>query len=161
ERDRWGHPMIVPPGGGRPVPYVRASSAAKVVEDTYNLELWARRNVIFGMAHDRSLVARVLALGGEPSSWDQDTKKTANVIHEDAQAVAKAHQAADIGSALHKLTEYPDRGQLVEAGPYAPDLAAYSEALAVAGFTVDPDFIECRLVCDALQMAGSADRILV
>lgn len=160
-RDRWGRPLIVPADGGKPLPYTRASSAAKTIEDTYNLELWARRNVAFGMARDSSLIARVLALGGDPSTWDQSTKSAANKIHEDAAQVAQAHRGADIGTAVHRMTELVDRGQPLEAGPYEADIEAYVNAISAAGFTVDPAYIECRLVCDDLQMAGTADRILV
>jgi hypothetical protein len=160
QRDQWGRPLIVPPEGGAPVPYTRASAAAKTIEDTYNLELWARRNVVFGMARDPSLVARVLALGGDPSTWDMATKKQANKIHEDAADVALAHKAADIGTAVHRMTEIVDRNQPLIAGPYEADISAYVNALAAAGYEVDPAHIECRLVCDELRMAGSADRIL-
>ena len=158
ERDQWGRPLIVPADGGRPRPYTRASSAAKTVEDTFNLELWARRNVAFGMARDNSLVARVLALGGDPSTWDLAVKKQANQIVEDASGVALSHRAADIGTALHRLTEMLDRGDRVPAGPYEADLEAYVNALITAGLSVVE--VECRLVCDELEMAGTADRIL-
>ena len=126
-RDQWGRPLVIPPDGGNPRPYTRSSSAAKTVEDTYNLELWARRNVAYGMAKDRSLIARVLALGGDPSTWDLATKKACNAIVEDAAAVALAHRAADIGTAVHRMTEMLDRGQPVDAGPYEADLEAYVE----------------------------------
>ena len=154
-RDQWGRPLIVPPVGGRPRPYTRASSAAKTVEDTYNLELWARRNVAYGMARDQSLVARVLALGGEPSSWTMDTKKACNEMCTDATAVALAHRAADIGTAVHRMTEMLDRGQPVDAGPWEADLEAYVNTLIDAGLAVLDGHIECRLVCDELEVAGS------
>jgi len=157
-RDQWQRPLIVPPDGGRPRPYMRASAAAKTVEDTYNLELWARRNVAFGMARDHSLVARVLALGGDPSTWDLDTKKACNEIVEDAAGVALAHRAADVGTALHRMTELVDRGQAVDAGPWQGDLEAYVNTLIEARLTVVE--VECRLVCDELEMAGTADRIV-
>ena len=59
------------------------------------------------------------------------------------------------------MTEIVDRDQPLIAGPYEADLVAYVDALAAAGLEVDPTYIECRLVCDELQMAGTADRILV
>lgn len=160
DRDQWGRPLIVPEGGGKRVPYTRASAAAKTIEDTYNLELWARRNVAFGMARDPSLVARVLALGGDPSTWDQPTKAKANQIHTAAAEVALAHKAADIGTALHRMTEIIDRNEPLIAGPYEADIEAYVNAIAAAGYVVDARWIECRMVCDALLMAGSPDRIV-
>src|SRR6185503_18481592 len=91
-RDQYGRPLVVPATGGRPRPYTRSSSAAKTIEDTYNLELWARRNVAFGMARDTSLVARVLAAAGDPSTWDTPTKRAVDRIVEDAATVAQAHK---------------------------------------------------------------------
>jgi hypothetical protein len=160
DRDRWGRPLIVPAGGGKPKPYTRSSTAAKTVEDTYNLELWARRNVVYGMAHDASLVARVLALGGTPYTWGDDAKKAVNKIHERAAEVALAHKGADIGTAVHTMTERVDRGEQFDAGIYEADITAYVSALIRAELYVDPAHIECRLVCDELEMAGTADRIL-
>lgn len=159
-RDQWGHPLIVPPGGGKPKPYTRSSSAAKTVEDHWNLEMWARRNIAYGMAHDASLVARVLAIGGTPYTWSDDAKKDVNRIHERAAEVALAHKGADIGSALHLMTERVDRGEQFDAGIYEADITAYVGALIRAELIVDPAHIECRLVCDELEMAGTADRIL-
>jgi hypothetical protein len=160
-RDRWGRPLIVPKGGGKPIPYTRASSAAKTIEDTFNLELWARRNVAYGMARDASLVARVLAVGGDPGSWTQDQKKVVNKIHEDAQKVAQAHKGADIGTAVHTLTERLNRGEDVDGGPYQADLDAYCEALDAADLYTFKQWVECRMVCDSLEMAGTADRIVM
>jgi hypothetical protein len=159
-RDQWGRPLIVPPTGGKPVPYTRSSSAAKTVEDHWNLEMWARRNIAYGMAHDASLVARVLALGGTPYTWSDDHKKLVNRIHEDAAAVALSHKGADIGTAVHTMTERVDRGEQFDAGIYEADVNAYVSALIRAELAVDPAHIECRLVCDELEMAGTADRIL-
>ena len=122
--------------------------------------MWARRNVAFGMARDQSLVARVLAAGGDPSTWDTPTKRAIDRVHADAATVAQAHKGADIGTAVHRLTEMLDRGQRVIAGPYEADLEAYTNALIAAGLITDRRFVECRLVCDALEMAGTADRLL-
>jgi hypothetical protein len=158
KRDRWGRPLIVPAKGGKAKPYTRSSSAAKTIEDTYNLELWARRNVAFGMAVDASLVARVLAIGGDPGSWNESQRKAVAQVVTDAENAAQAHKAADIGSAVHKLTERVDLGEIVPAGPYEADIQAYVNALIVAGLAVT--HVECRMVCDSLEMAGTADRLV-
>ena len=157
KRDRWGRPLIVPDGGGKAKPYTRASSAAKAIEDTYGLELWARRNVAFGLAHDSSLVARILALGGSPSTWSKDDKQAATKVCDDAAGIAQAHKAADIGTAVHVMVERINRGETVAGGPYQADLDAYSQAVAEMAWTIDPELVECRMVCDELEMAGTCD----
>jgi hypothetical protein len=159
-RDRWGRPLIVPASGGKAKPYTRASSAAKTIEDTFNLELWARRNVVYGMAKDPSLAARVLALGGSPHEWDQDAKKQANAIAEAASTVAQAQRSADIGTAVHRMVERINLGEDVDGGPYQADLDAYRAAVDAMGWVIDPRYVECRMVCDELEMAGTCDLIV-
>lgn len=160
KRDRWGRPLIKQPDGSRK-PYTRASAAAKTIEDTYNLELWARRNVAYGLATDPSLIARLLAVGGTPHEWDNAAKKTVNEICDAAATVAQAHRAADIGTALHAILEQCDRGQTYTAGPYQPDVDAYLTALEQLGLQMLPEYVECRMVCDPLELAGTADNIAV
>jgi hypothetical protein len=159
-RDRWGRPLIVPAAGGKAKPYTRASSAAKTIEDTFNLEKWARRNVVYGMAKDPSLAARVLALGGSPHEWDQDAKKAANAIAEAAATVAQAQRSADIGTAVHRMVERINLGEDVDGGPYQADLDAYRAAVDAMGWVIDPRYVECRMVCDELEMAGTCDLIV-
>lgn len=159
-RDRWGRPLVSDPTTGKPVPYQRPSSWAKTIEDTFGLELWSRRNVAYGMARDTSLVARMLALPHTLTDWTGDDKKAANKVCEDAQAVAQAHKAADIGTALHRLTERADLGETVDAGPLQERLDAYRTAMDVHGVTVHPEWVECRMVCDEIGTAGTADRIV-
>lgn len=161
KRDRWGRPLVVPAVGGKPVAYTRASSAAKPIEETYNLELWARRNVAYGLAADPSLVARVLAVGGAPHEWSDNDKKTVNRVVDDAADIAQAHRAANIGTALHAIIERVNRGEPVgDVGIFQPDVDAYRQAIAQAGWTINPEHVECRMVCDELRMAGTCDSII-
>lgn len=160
-RDRYGRPLIIPAKGGKPVAYARASGAAKPIEDTYNLELWYRRNVAYGIATDSSLVARMLAVGDTPQTWDQDQKKAVNQIVDAANIVAKAHAAADTGTALHALIEKVNRGEDPgDVGMFAADVAAYSEVVADLGWVIEPDRVEVRVVCDALKLAGTCDMLV-
>lgn len=159
-RDRWNRPLIGQLDGSKPKPYTRCSSAAKAIEDTFALEQWAQRNVAYGMAHDSSLVARVLAVGGNPGTWSQAEKAAVKAVVADAQTTAKAHKAADIGTAIHRMTELADRGEAFTPGPYAADLAAYQQALLDGGVVTHPAWVECRIISDTLQMAGTADRIV-
>ena len=36
-RDHWNRPLVVPPGGGNPVPYTRCTTFIDPLEDQYNL----------------------------------------------------------------------------------------------------------------------------
>lgn len=159
KRDRWGRPLIMQADGKRK-PYTRASSATKAIDDTWNLDQWDRRNVAYGLTHDASLVARMLAIGGDPATWDKKAKEAVGKIVDDARTVAKAHKGADIGTAVHRIIERRNRGEDVDAGPYTADVEAYHEALDACGLRILPQFLEVHLVCDELELAGSADNIL-
>lgn len=158
-RDGYGRP-IVGQTTGKPIAYTRSSTAAKAIEDTYNLNQWAQRNVAYGVAHDVSLAARVLAVGGAPATWGKAEKDAVAEVVEAAHTAAKAHANADIGTALHKMTEDDDHGINITPGRFLPDVEAYREAKAALGIITHREWIECRMVSDILRMAGTADRIV-
>jgi hypothetical protein len=152
-RDRWGRPLV------KGKPYTRSSAAAKVLEDTYNLEAWQRRNIAYGLAKDASLVARVLALGGDPGTWGKTERARIQEVIDDANKIAQSHRRADIGTALHRMMELVDAGQSIDAGPYQADVDAYVAARESMGLVPIPQYIECKMVCHALELAGSVDNI--
>lgn len=49
-RDRWGRPLIVPVGGGKPEGYKRTTTFIDVLDDKSNLTDWKTRIVVTGVA---------------------------------------------------------------------------------------------------------------
>jgi len=152
-RDRWGRPLIVPPGGGKPVPYTRVSTLAKALDDKTALTQWKCRQTAIGMAARPDLVSMAAAKG--------DDKRALNEVVESALAAAQSDKAANIGTALHSFTEKVDAGQDVDrivapADPMRADLIAYRDA--TAGLRVEA--AELFVVIDELQAAGSFDRLV-
>ncbi|MFF0860923.1 hypothetical protein ACFYUV_04120 [Nonomuraea sp. NPDC003560] len=148
ERDRWGRPLIVPASGGKPVAYTRTTTFVGCLEDTYNLSRWQQRMVALGLAERPDLV---LAVGAH-----RDDRDKLNELVDDAMDAAKAHAAAEIGTALHKLTEPLDLGQPIGVVPdaYRADLEAYQRATA----RLEVVGIERFAVLDELKVAGTHDR---
>lgn len=149
ERDRYGRPLIVPPGGGRKVPYRRCTTYVSVLEDTWNLSRWSQRMVALGLADRPDLLLGVAA--------HRDDKDKLNRLCEDAQEAAKAHAAATTGTAVHALTEIVDRGLDLPVIPdgAAADLDAYRRATAGIEWLA----IEQGVVVDDLKVHGTPDRI--
>lgn len=148
KRDHWGRPLVIPPGGGKPVPYTRASSF-DVCEDTYTLNKWSQRMVALGLADRPDLVLAAAA--------HRDDKKKINDICKQASEAAKSSAAATTGTALHALTEQIDRGE----DPIVPeavkgDIEAYREATSI----LSVESVEVFGVCDEVQAAGTWDRIV-
>jgi hypothetical protein len=149
ERDRYGRPYVIPPGGGKPVPYTRATTLAETLDDRFNLEQWKLRQVAIGLAARPDLIALVGA--------QRDDKAALNRVTADALDASESGAKANKGTALHAFTEQIDRGQEPFGVPanMIADLATYTEI--TARYTIEG--IEEFVVCDELKVAGTFDRI--
>lgn len=148
-RDRWQRPLVIPPTGGKAIGYTRASTLGAVLEDTSSLTKWKQRMTAIGMTERQDLATAVAA--------HRDDKREMDRLCEAAMEAAGASAGATTGTALHALADAHDRGDTRRAmpGPAAADLDAY--ATATAGLTAVG--IEEFVVCDALQAAGTFDRL--
>lgn len=162
-RDRWNRPLIVPPTGGNPVGYTRASTFASTLDETYNLEQWKKRQVAHGLSLRPDLQLRVASLGPEPDKYtdkieNKRWKASMDEVCEVAMEAAGSKSKANLGTALHAYTDRIDRG--LDLGivpePYKPHLKAYEQATSM----LTAVHIERFVVCDELQVAGTADRVL-
>jgi hypothetical protein len=149
KRDRWGRPYIVPPGGGKPVAYTRVTTLAKTLEEQSALAAWKQRMTLVGVTLQPHIALAAAAA--------RDDKNKLNDLAEQALAAAQAGAKAEIGTALHKLTEKLDQGEDIGPIPagYQADLDAYQAATAGICWVA----IEQFLVVDDLQVAGTADGI--
>jgi len=153
-RDRYGRYLIPDPETGKPVPYTRATTFAKSVSDTFGLTKWMLRMGGLGLAQRQDLLLGIAA--ADPS----DTK-TLDSLMAEAKEHAGANSGATIGTALHSFTEQVDRGEWPTIpAPWDADVAAYVEAVAAAGLTILPEWIEKVVVIPSLQVAGTLDRIV-
>lgn len=150
DRDRYGRPLITPPGGGKATAYTRCTTFVDCLEDKFNLQKWQQRMVATGLANRADLLLAVSAAG--------DDKRKLDSICADAREAANASAAATTGTALHALTELIDRGQPLPALPETAkaDLDAYAAATA----HLTAAHIEQFTVVDELKVGGTADRIV-
>lgn len=152
-RDRWGRYLLPVPGETKPIPHTRVTTLVKAIDDTSNLAKWQCRMTAIGLTARPDLRALVAS--------HPDDKTTLNRACDDAINAAKAGAAANTGTALHRFAELADLGnQDIDPGEWAPDITAYTQALAAAGATIDPDMIERIIRVPGLTVAGTFDRIL-
>lgn len=135
--------------------YTRATTWAKTLEDTYNLEKWGNRMVALGLAARHDLYAQVAAT---PAT----DKKALDRLCDDAREAAKGSAGANLGTALHSFTEQVDLGVDVNIPPpWDADVAAYRRTLADAGVEVVPELVELVVVNRKLgKVAGKFDRLV-
>lgn len=155
ERGPSGKPLIIPPGGGEPVEYERASSYGKAIDNGAGLLYWAKCMVLKGAA---STGGPSLIKAARPLEYDVDKKKL-HELAESAMTLAGSGNKRDEGSALHSYTELIDKGLPLPDGlepEVLADLDAYRRI--TAGLTYPA--IEGFVVVDEVQVAGSFDRLI-
>lgn len=149
-RDRYGRPMVIPAGGGKPVAYTRCTTYVDCLEDKYGLQKWMMRMTALGLSQRPDLALAVAA--------HKDDKAKLDSICEDAKEAAGGSAAAGTGTALHSLTELVDRGEELPVLPDSAkaDLAAYRETMAPLK-VVD---MERFVVLDTHKVGGTFDRLV-
>ncbi len=149
-RDRWGRPLITPPGGGKATAYTRVSTLAKTLDNKEQLMRWKCRQTVIGLGRRNDLVAMAGAVGDDRGKLDE--------IVSEAMTAAASNAAANLGTTLHALTEHVDNGTQPDFLPseLVGDLTAYEEAMR--GITVLG--AEKFIVNDEVQAAGTFDRLV-
>ena len=149
-RDRYGRPMVVPPKGGKAVPYTRTTTVAGSLDDGTALVAWKLRMAAAGLTLRPDLLLAASAA--------RDNKLEMDKLVEDAMEAAGATSAATIGTAIHTLTEKHDRGEDLGVIPedYVADIQAYDAATK----HFENIFIEQFCVLDKYKIAGTPDRIV-
>lgn len=145
-RDQWDRPLIIPPGGGDPVAYRRASTVAEVLPDQTGLGKWRTKLVAQGLAKRPDLTQAIHTA----------TPKEMTAILEEAFIFAGGDRAARNGQTMHRITEVLDNGQPEPEG--LPDnikamVEKYQEAMADWEVLDSERFV----VCDKIQTAGTYD----
>ena len=165
-RDHWGRYLVLPPDGTKPAGYTRATTIAKVLDDGGGLIPWKATATIVGAVRRPGLLHRWQALIADtPDPWYATgaSKKACKALVEECATAGGSSDRADIGTALHALTDLVDRGgrPLEVSATIAADLAAYRTTLDNAGVIIDDTLIERIVVLDRHRVAGTADRLAV
>lgn len=144
--------MIPDPDTGIERSWTRATTIAGVLPDRYHLELWAQRMIVVGIAKrpDLHLLAQTTR---------HDDKRKLNNIAKDAKNAADTG-AANIGTAIHTLSEVVDSGGDIETLPaeVRPGLYAYADAMRQLKAKVLG--MEQIVINKEASAAGTFDRLL-
>ena len=153
-RDRWGRYQVLPPGAEKLVGYTRATTIAKILDDSSSLMAWNSRMTAIGLGLRPDLVALV-------ATTPQDDKKTLDSLVKRASEAGGATVRRDLGTAVHGLLERRLKDpSFVAPDPYQADIEAILSALADAGLSFVDGMTERIVVNDEIEVAGTFDLAL-
>ena len=159
---------MVPPDGGKPVGYTRATTVAKTLDDGGGLIPWKATATVVGTLRRPGILASWQALIGEhPDPWygSQESKGRCKKLVEQAAEAGGSTDRADIGTALHALIEQAvasgwAQTPILQPGMQA-DIDAYRRTLDTAGIIIDPTHVEAVVVLDQYSVAGTSDNLSI
>lgn len=154
KRGRFGWAEIVQPGGGTAL-YRRATTVAGYLDDKSGLIDWTAAMTAFGMAKSPAMLANFSML-----DWHDDKSKVKEMLAK-AKDLGGGSEAADMGTAFHKLVENAHAGKQIAPRNlpegFGAALHAYQKAVVELGLEVVGS--EVKVVDDEHQIAGTADLI--
>lgn len=151
-KDRWGRYLIEQ--NGKKLGYTRVTTIAKTLSDQASLADWKTRMAISGLIQRQDLLAQ--------ASTALDDRDKLNRIASEAIEAAGAYSRANLGTALHAITQELDSGREPMILPsLQPDVDAYRQTMAAYGFKMPEEWIEVLVINDTLQYAGTADRFVI
>jgi hypothetical protein len=155
KRDRWGRYMLPDPVTGEEKAFTRMTTAAGTLDDKYGLIDWKVRRAVYGVGQRDDL--RDLAASAD----GPDDRKVLDDVVKQAEAVAESHAKANVGTALHGITEKVDRGDKNVRIPEAhrDRITRYKTAVAQHGLRFIPELTEVIVVLPELGVAGMPDRV--
>lgn len=152
-RDQYGRPLLPDPVNGRKRPWTRTTTMSSTIQDRRALEAWSQRNIVRGFVINEDLLVRAAAAGEDRAGLDE--------VVAAAQSAARASAKADLGTALHAITEKIDRGEdVIVPRDYRADVDAYTGAVTDGAITMLPEFIETMTINPDLECAGTPDRLV-
>jgi len=152
--DRYNRYVLPHPETGVEQGWTRITTVANTNADRFGLEQWAQRNTVLGIGLRPDLYALAV------SSTAED-KGQLNGVVKQAQEAAKASSGANLGTALHRITERVDRGDDVDVpAEWEGDVYAYTETLADHFVKIHPEYIERIVLCLDLEVVGTLDRLV-
>ncbi len=150
-KDRWGRYLITT-RTGKQTSFPRVTTFAKCLDDEGALTAWKGRMTATGLVQRNDLLVAASAALDDRNALDR--------IVQQAIEAAGASSKANIGTALHSLTQALDLGQQPAILPgLQGDVDAYLKGIIKHGVVISPSLVEVLLVNEKFEYAGTADRI--
>lgn len=161
-----GRPYLWKPDGSKRTYYGRPSGLGGDLDGKEQLMAWKSRMVLDGIHRVPELLDEYREVISKPGYDPKDHKHKGRVqaIADRAQEIANAVAKADIGTALHDITDAIDWGR--DPGWIPPEfeavVGAYCDAVAIARRKHGLEFIDSEffVAYEPWKVAGSVDKLV-
>ena len=153
-RGAGGEPIIQMPDG-KSVRYARMSSIGDKLDDKTGLNNWLVSKAMEGLGRDEALIAKVKAVTPYEDHRSEWTR-----LREDAISAGRGRAKADIGTAVHLMSErFEQEPEFDPGAPYTMPLQAYVDGLNLLGLKSQMFEVQFVNDSDEVHAAGTADRV--
>lgn len=173
--NQYGHYLLPDPATGTTVGFVRATTAAKVLDDTYNLSRWSTRQQVASVLRLADAAADPLNEGRATAQRMLDDLRdrigkgngsNTNDLLEEIDGFAGGKNAAEFGDAVHEWCAALDSSMItVDQVPelFEPWVTAYQKILAHAGLIAVAQYVERQVLNDSgiERVVGTLDRLFM
>lgn len=152
-----GRYALPDPETGKPERYTRVTTGARTLDSTDGLDIWKTGNVVLGLKDNPELLESI-DLFADPA----DVRRAVRKVAGQAQELAGANEASELGTAIHAWTEAVERDGLDPAevpAQFQPYVDKYLETLAANGVSTVPGMVERIVYHPASGWVGTLDRI--
>lgn len=157
--DGYGRYKLPNPKTGKVRGWTRATTLAKTLDDTYNLDRWKRRQLMRGLVSNPAMLAQLDEL---VASNDAKLDSKLNDLGEEAQTAAGSAEAREFGEAVHAWLEAGDHWAVMPSQVpemYQAHTTAYNERLAAHALWPVPEYTERIVMNSHAESVGTIDRI--
>lgn len=168
--NQYGHYLMPDPQTGLPTGFVRATTVAKTLDDTYNLSRWTTRTQVASVlklveyAADGTNAIAVQMLTELRKAIEAGNGSDVNQLIERIDAFNGGKNSAEFGDAVHEWCAALDASMVtIDAVPamFRPWVDAYRAILARHGLIAVAEYVERLVLNDSgiERVVGTLDRI--
>lgn len=173
KHNQYGHYVLPDPITGLPIGFVRATTAAKTLDDTYNLSRWSTRQQVASVLRlaDAASGPDAHPIAGKMfedlrSRIDGGNGPNVNELLDEIDGFAGGKNSAEFGDAVHEWCAALDASMVtVDQVPdlFKPWVTAYQGILARAGLIAVAQYVERTVMNDSgiERVVGKLDRLFL
>lgn len=156
-RDQWKRYILPDPRTGEKVGgWTRATTFAATIAESYALQIWKQRQVVWGLSRRPDLITMASTISGP------EDKAALGAIVDEAHIAGGTDAKANRGTSIHRACQAAELGRYAEVPEeLRPHVGGYFAAVKDAGLQILPEYVERVVIVDRYHVAGQLDNLVL